>query len=333
MQAPRRRLPEALVLAASAVVIVVAAAMNRTRSAAEPSASPASSTVTLGALPSGATARPASADSFDSDIEAGCHFPDRGFGTYLGWRPLPLGRLLIPTNLTLAADGGYLLLVHFHGAEPIRKELAAQDFNLVVAAVDAGVRSGAYDRALADDGVFGAMLGAVNREVAAAMRRTDVHPAHTALSSWSAGYGAVARILDRAYPAPRIEAVLLLDSLHAGYGPDGHSLAAAQIAPFLTAARDAVRGASFFYLTHSEIPTSGYASTSETASFLLQQLAVQPAEASPDPLDPLPLRRLVDEGRFFLRGYDGTDKAAHCAHLRLLPRILRDQVLPAFALE
>lgn len=333
MGAPRRRLPEALVLTTSAIVIVVAGAMNHRRSAADPSSSAAPSTLALAPLPSGATARPATADPLNGEIEAGCHFPDRGFGTYLGWRPLPLGRLLIPTALSLADDGGYSLLLHFHGAEPIRKELAAHELNLVVAAVDAGPRSGAYDRALADEATFGTLLGAINREVAAATRRMDVHPGHIALSSWSAGYGAVNRILGRTYQPPRIEAVILLDSLHAGYAPDGRSPAATQLAPFLATARDAVRGASLFYLTHSEIPTEGYASTSETASFLLEQLGVQPAEASPDPLDPLPLRRMLEEGRFFLRGYRGADKSAHCAHLRLLPAILRDHVLPAFALE
>jgi hypothetical protein len=160
-----------------------------------------------------------------------------------------------------------------------------------------------------------------------------VHPTHIALSSWSAGYGAVARILGRSFAEPRIEAVILLDSLHAGYSPDGRSPAALQLAPFLAVAREAARGGPLFYLTHSEIPTSGYASTSETATFVAGELGVAPAWVTPNPLDPLPLRRMVEGGRFFLRGYEGTDKAAHCAHLRLLPRILREHVLPAFAPE
>src|SRR5262245_195077 len=99
MGAPKRRLPEALVLATSAVVILFAGAMNRSRSASNASGATAPSALTLAPLPAGATARPV--DAVDMDIEAGCNFPDRGFGPYLGWRPLPLGRLLIPATLTL----------------------------------------------------------------------------------------------------------------------------------------------------------------------------------------------------------------------------------------
>jgi len=148
------------------------------------------------------------------------------------------------------------------------------------------------------------------------------------LSSWSAGYGAVAQILSR--PSPRVDAVVLMDSLYAGYTDDRRSLDRARIAPFLAAARAALAGGPTFYLTHTDIATPGYGSTSEVATFMLGELGVSAAAvAEGENAGPYALRRTFEQGRLWIRGYRGADRDAHCAELHLLPAILRDVVLPA----
>jgi hypothetical protein len=150
------------------------------------------------------------------------------------------------------------------------------------------------------------------------------------LSSWSAGYGAVAQILGRG--DARVDAVVLLDSLYAGYVDARRSLDRARLAPFAGAARAALAGGPAFFLTHTEIATPGYGSTAEVASFLLAELGVSSSPVDEAPglgAGAYPLRTAFEQGRLWIRGYGGADRDAHCAQLHLLPVVLRDAVLPA----
>ncbi len=282
-------------------------------------------------LPSGAALRDLDDIPTDDDRDTGCHFTDRGFGDYLGWRKLPfregapIGKALVPTGRAVAADGSFRLLVHFHGAEPVRKALAPEGFDLIIAGVDAGVGSRAYERAF-PAGSFDALVESVEREVAAVNDLPRAHARSIVISSWSAGYGAVGAIL--AHPHPRLEALILLDSLYASYAPGGHDVDPVTLRPFLQAARDALAGGPTFFLTHTTIAPPGYASTGEVATFFLQQLGLRAAAVEPYPGDVRFLRRIAEEGHLAIRGYEGADRDAHCSQLHLLPTVLRDTVLP-----
>lgn len=321
---------DAIVLLVSGAVVLAGAA------AAQRGPAPAAATAQTAGLnlppplPSGAPMRAFEELPADDERAAGCHFADRGFGDYGAWRKLPIGRVLVPAGRAVAADGSFRLLVHFHGSEPVRKQLAPEGFDLVIAALDAGVGSAAYDRALADPASFDHLVSSVEAEVAAASSLPSARARAILLSSWSAGYGAVAQILARR--EPRVEGVILLDSLYAGYAEASRRLVdRARVAPFLDVARGAIAGGPAFFLSHTEIATPGYASTGEVASFLLAELglsasAVDEASAS---AGAYPLRRLAEQGRLWIRGYAGADRDAHCAQLHLLPSVLRDVILPA----
>src|SRR5262249_9614676 len=139
-----------LLVASGLVVLAGAAAAQR---GASPTAAPtASSGPELPPpLPSGAPPRALEDLPADDERAVGCHFAERGFGDYGAWRRLPatIARALVPPGRAVAPDGSFRLLVHFHGAEPVRKALAPEGFALVIAAVDAGVGSHAYDKAFA----------------------------------------------------------------------------------------------------------------------------------------------------------------------------------------
>jgi hypothetical protein len=327
------RLRDVSVLALSGAVLALAAGANLAPSSAPaeaPQAQPASpSALVPPPLPTGA---PSSAPEIAFSEAASCHFVDRGFGDYERWRSLPLGRVLVPQGHGVDDDGSFDLLIHFHGAEAVRKQIAHERLDLVIAGVDAGVLSSSYVKALSTPGAFRSLLAAVEAEVARSIGAPRAHARNIALSSWSAGYGAVAQALaqiDEPQPPP-VGAVILLDSLHASYADGAGHIARGQLSSFIEAARDATTGGPLFFLTHTDVRTEGYASTSETASFLLAQLKLTPMPVEPDPESPIRLTRLAENGRFFARGYAGFGKEDHCAQLRLLPGILFEHVIPAF---
>jgi hypothetical protein len=323
---------EVAVLAAGAIAIVLgAAAAHRSARGTPPVA--AGSVAPAGLpppLPSGAA--PGSADELPEGDQgdSGCHFTDRGFGDYGRWRPLPLGKVLVPEGRAVGSDGSFRLLLHFHGAEPIRKELAPEGLDLVIAALDAGTGSHAYANALAAPSAYPALIESVEREVASASGLPAAHARPILISSWSAGSGAVTQILARS--SDRVDALILLDSLYASYpSPSKRALSHGQLGPFVDAARAALQGGAPFYLTHTEVPTPEYASTEEVASFLLWELGVQADFAFPVAGDPIPLLRVFEEGHLVVRGYAGGGVEAHCSELRLLKGILREPAIPTRA--
>jgi hypothetical protein len=324
---------EVLVLAVSAAVIIAGAAAVKQAPPVAPEALVITSAGLPPPLPSGAVPRAMEDLPIDDERAAGCHFTDRGFGDYGAWRNLstregaPPARVLVPAGRGVRPDGSFRLLIHLHGADPVRKQLAPEGFDLVIAALDAGIGSHAYERAFTPGpATFDRLVEAVEREVAAVNGLPAARAEIIVISSWSAGYGAIGPILTR--PDPRLGAIVLLDSLYAGYLAGKHTVEHGQVPLFLEAARKARSSASAFYLTHTAIGTPGYASTGEVASYLLDELGVKATTVDADPREAHALTRIFEEGRLVIRGYAGADRDAHCAQLHLLPSILRETILP-----
>ncbi len=275
-------------------------------------------------LPAGATEKPFVVETIPT---GGCDFPETNSTDYLEARTLPIGKVLIPAQLDLPPDGGYDLLVHFHGAEPIRKMLTPLGLGLVIATFDIGTLSGGYDRAFSAPGTFDAMLSSISREMSVVKNHPAARPRSIVLTSWSAGYGAIRRIM--AADRDDIEAIVLLDSLYAGFAPGAETPDPAELASFAALARSAARGGPILVVTHSSVPTYGYSSTVDTATYLLRDVGLDETLMAPPQGDPFGLIRARDRNHFFVRGYAGRDAAAHCAQLRLLPDILQRQILPS----
>jgi len=315
----------ALVLLSGMFVVVAAArttaSPRATSKAAEPPA-PA-----MAALPAGATEKPFVVETIPT---GGCDFAETNSKDYLEARSLPLGKVLIPASLALPPDGGFNVLVHFHGAEPIRKLLTPLGLGFVIATFDIGTLSGGYDRAFSAPGTFDSMLSAISREVSVVTNQPAARPRSIILTSWSAGYGAIRRIITPG--RDDIDAVVLIDSLYSGFAPGAETPDPAELAPFAALARSAARGGPLFVVTHSSVPTYGYSSTVDTSTFLLRDVGLDTALTTPAAGDAFGLIRARDRNHFFVRGYAGGDAAAHCAQLRLLPDILQRQVLPALNL-
>jgi hypothetical protein len=168
----------------------------------------------------------------------------------------------------------------------------------------------------------------VEQAVAERNKKPRARARKIALSAWSAGYGAVEEIL-RQPLAGRIDSVILLDGLHCDY-TGGGGLEPRQLDAFLKFARKAARGETLMVVSHSSIIPPGYASTTETANYLIDGLGGRPAISRPRAGDPMGLELIsrFDRAGFHVRGYAGNAELDHCAHLGLFRDILRVHLAP-----
>jgi hypothetical protein len=257
-----------------------------------------------------------------------CMTPDPGFGFYDKWESISLGQMIAPQKGGIRSDGGFDLVVHFHGHEPVRKEFIKTGGGVVLVGIDLGLGSGPYETAFANPTLFPRILDSVEEHMKKRTGKQNAHVRHLALSSWSAGYGATSQIL-RQPAGKKVEAVILLDSLHAGYkeGTKGE-VRGIQIAQFVDYARLATKKQRFMMLTHSSIIPPGYASTTEVAEHVVGELGGKLKKAKRSDVLGLEMIDRFDKGDFHVRGYEGNDKPDHCAHLGLMADIMKVHIVP-----
>jgi hypothetical protein len=239
-------------------------------------------------------------------------------------RVAPGSRVISLTEGCRATQKPYDLLIHFHGAPPVLEaafEKSGLDGVLVV--YNWGIGSGAYEDYFGASAAFSQMVDSIDRGVKE-LCPTAAAPKRIGLSAWSAGYGAIWRILDRSADAARIDSVLLSDGLHAGFvgNERERQVNPAQMAAFALFADQAVLDKRLFAITHSTIATP-YASTTETASYLLDAEGVARIQVKlPGPRPDMELTSMGDRGSFHVRGFAGEDKAAHAAQLHAFGDLL-----------
>jgi hypothetical protein len=267
-------------------------------------------------LPSAAAARPAAVTTELEDTE--CTFADPGPGDAIkvtSAKPF----VVWARSAAIRPDGSYDLLLHSHGGDAARRVLG-NDLPMVLATLDLGPLSGDYRGTFPDRRSFDRSIAAIDRAVSDVMGR-PAKADKIVISSFSAGYGAVAEALAAVGRDGAPSGVILLDSLHASYRT-GFEIEPTTLEPFLVYARRALEGRGYLALSHSAIRPPGYASTEEVATFLLHTLAVEATPLEKPSGTGLTLTRLAREKGFSVRGYAGQDKGAHCAHLELLPELL-----------
>ena len=256
-----------------------------------------------------------------------CMTPDPGWGKYDPWIGVSTGQMIAPHKGGVTKSGAFDLIVHFHGHEPIRKEFVKTANGTVLVGIDLGIGSGAYQSAFSNPSLFPNLIASVE----AVMSKRSGKAAHVrklALSSWSAGYGAIEQIL-RQPAGKKVDALVLLDSLHVGYADDSQkSYKVAQIEPFIEFARSATARKKLMFMSHSSIVPPGYASTTETASFVISQLRGKLKKAERQDVLGLDMIDRFDRGNLHVRGYTGDDKPDHCAHIGLMADVVRRHLEP-----
>ena len=234
------------------------------------------------------------------------------------WLPLSRGKLTFPKSLASGTASQFDLVVHLHGEEPVLRELLESGKPLVLLAITLGP-SGSYAQLLTGAQAYRATIAEVEQALSQRFGR-DVRARKVALSAWSAGFvGVAAAISNEAGSAA--DAVILIDGLHAPR--NDRAAFEGQLDPFLKYARLAVTGQRFMFISHSSIDPPGFASTTESAHYLMQRLDGRPEAVRRQDAFGLELVELFSRGELHIRGYAGNDKADHCAQLALLRDVYR----------
>ena len=159
------------------------------------------------------------------------------------------------------------LLIHFHGSTWLPEQSAhRQNPRAAVLGVQLGSGSAAYAKPFQEKGRFAELLAEAGKTA-----NLQFKPIY--VSGFSASYGAIREILKEFQP----DGIILIDGLHTGYDPEGKPgpLKSEGLAPFLDYFRQAVSGKRRMLITHSEIFPGTFASTTETADFLLERLGIK----------------------------------------------------------
>lgn len=232
---------------------------------------------------------------------------------------LELGTLFLPQQLRLKATTP--LFIHFHGSTWLPEVAATRLGKTAVLSIQIGSGSSAYAKPFSDPQLLTRLLN--EAESKAGVKFTPL-----TLTAWSAGYGAVREILKVPEHYARVERVLLIDGLHTGYvddkpGPQESKLETAGLEIFLQFAREAVTGRKQMIITHSEIFPGTFASTTETADWLLLQLGLKRHAVMK--WGPQGTQQLSDvrAGKFLLIGYAGNSAPDHVDQLHSLPAYMR----------
>ena len=231
---------------------------------------------------------------------------------------LALGTLFLPAGMKSAH--GADVLFFFHGGTWL-PEVAASQNKVAVVTVQAGSGSGTYSRLFDDPARFPALL----KE---AEEKAGVRFGRVMLGGWSAGCGAIRQILKAPESYARVDAALMIDGIHTDYvdgkpGPLESKIGGENLEIWQQFARDAMAGRKRAIVTHSEIFPGTFASTTETADYLLKRL-----ELTRRPVlkwGPMGLQQLSEAraGRFLLIGYAGNSAPDHVDQLHSLPAYLK----------
>jgi len=218
------------------------------------------------------------------------------------------------------------LLIHFHGASFVVK-YAAERYRgrLAATSINLGVGSKAYGDTFKDSAKFSMLLDSI---IAGVVRNVGhrITVRKIILSSFSAGYGAIRQIISNPLWYKKVDAILLLDGIHASYIPEGKVLSqggkidSAALDVFKEYARDASHHDSNkkFLITHSEIFPGTFASTTEATDYILQKLGMRRCpilEWGPLGMQGLSIAR---SNHFEVLGFAGNTGPDHIGHLHAL---------------
>ena len=140
------------------------------------------------------------------------------------------------------------------------------------------------------------------------------------VSSFSAGFGGVRQLLAQPGAFDRIATLVMADSIYCGYtGPVGeHRVDPALMAGFLRYAQLAADGRKRLLITHSRQVPEGYASTTETAEYLIAQLGGIRSFEPQDWSGGLRWLSSFTQGQCDIFGFDGDGPEDHMRHLRAI---------------
>ena len=215
------------------------------------------------------------------------------------------------------------LLIHFHGSSyvPI---YAVENSNkpFVLATINLGHGSSVYEIPFLNNAKFDELIQSITAS-------TNLQFDKIYISSFSAGYGAVRALLNNPKYFDIIDGVILLDGLHTDYISEkltlaeGGQLNTNKLNCFLEYAKHAINGEKKFIITHSEIFPGTYASTTETANYLINEIGLEREPVLKWGVLGMQQTSEVINGDFIVFGFAGNSAPDHIDHFHALFNLLQ----------
>ncbi len=238
------------------------------------------------------------------------------------WADLQDARLFVPDGLVAAADARIPVCIHFQGA-PIA---AAENFvrsrrdGCLIASTIRGLSS-AFAGPYRDPEAFGRLLAEGEQELARILGR-PARFGDLAVSSWSAGYGAVRELLKDPRWFERIGTIAVADSIYATVvAQDVRAPLVADMVDFGRFAQAAARGEKTMIVAYGLYQTD-YASTSETARWLNACVDAEMAAVPDQTARGIPIARQAHVGRYHCYEFAESGPGIHVDCLYFVPEML-----------
>ncbi|MBI5690401.1 MAG: hypothetical protein HZC55_09930 [Verrucomicrobia bacterium] len=242
------------------------------------------------------------------------------------FRQVRWGRVVLSLPAGWGQQGPELpVWLHLHGAPAtVEGEVARVGLPGVLVNVTLPGLSKVYADYFAEPRVLGELLAEVETRLRMEMPGREWKVGALAVSSFSAGFGGVRQLLRQPAAVDRIQTLVMADSIYCGYAgdPGRREVDPDLMEGFVGFARLAVAGKRRLLITHTQQVPEGYASTTETADFLIRVLGgTRRAEGqvwSPT------LRQISrwSAGGMEIIGFAGSRPEDHLQHLRELGRFL-----------
>lgn len=218
------------------------------------------------------------------------------------------------------------LLIHFHGASYVVNYAASHyNENIIAVSISLGTGSSVYYNQFNDSTKFFSIVDSATT-IASNKLKHHIVINRIILSGFSAGYGAVKKILSYESAYKIVNAVLLLDGLHASYVPErkvlyeGGHIDSSAYKVFIKFAEDAAQKNSRkkFLFTHSEIFPGTFVSTTESADYLTDVLGLKSKPVLK--WGPLGMQQIsnVRKNHFRIMGFAGNTAPDHIDHFQSL---------------
>ncbi len=220
--------------------------------------------------------------------------------------------------------------IHLHGAtEVLEREFAAIGAPGVLVTLTLPGLSRVYAEHFASAAVFPELLKGVER-VLRAEAAGEWQAGRLTVSSFSAGFGGVRELLKQPEAEARIAALVMADSIYCGYAGDGKArrVDAELMRGFASFARAAADGRKRMVISHSAQVPEGYASTTETADFLLAGLGGERSATADEWAPGWTVQSRFARGQLEILGFAGESAEDHLRHLRAIGTLL-ERVAPA----
>ena len=240
--------------------------------------------------------------------------------------PLKEGVLAVPGTVEIT-DGSYDLVLHLHGApKVVEPNLAVTNPQAVWVNLTLPGLSSVYRRHFQNSTVFPALLSEIEQRLASIVPDKKLHRRHLTVTSFSGGFGGVRELLKQPESRSQIDTLVMADSLYGGFVGEiaDRTLNPDHLTPFFNFAQLAASGQKQMLLSHTELHTPDYASTKETANYLIRKLGTQPrTERKVHP------GGLIEKSRCTLRSFvvmsfEGTTAEDHMKHLRHIRIFLQE---------